>query len=83
MNNITLLGATLILTISLPAFADTSASGDESSRHQEAMEKCQKKAKKHDVSQDKMQSYVNECVDRHMKKDHDDDSKHKHSTDDE
>jgi hypothetical protein len=70
-----LLGTVLSLAVSLPAFADTPAAvPSETPQHKEAMTKCEKKAKEHKVSADEMQSYINECVSKKMKKEHDHDA---------
>jgi len=67
-----LLGTVLSLAVSLPAFADTPAAAQsETQQHKEAMTKCQKKAKEHKISADEMQSYINQCVAKKMKKEQD------------
>ena len=64
-----LLGTVVSLAVSLPAFADTPAAAQsETPQHKEAMTKCEKKAKEHKVSEDEMQSYINKCVSKKMKK---------------
>jgi len=68
-----LLGTALGLAVSLPAFADMPAAKAETPQHKEAMTKCEKKAKEHKISEDEMQSYINKCVTKKMKKEHDHD----------
>ena len=68
-----LLGTALGLAVSLPAFADMPAAKAETPQHKEAMTKCEKKAKEHKISEDEMQSYINKCVSKKMKKEHDHD----------
>jgi uncharacterized low-complexity protein len=74
MKRITLLSAALSLAVSLPAFADTPAATSETPQHKEAMTKCEKKAKEHKISEDEMQSYIDKCVSKKMKKEHDHDA---------
>ena len=73
MKRITLLSAALGLTVSLPAFADMPAAKSETPQHKEAMTKCEKKAREHKISADEMQSYINKCVSKKMKKEQDHD----------
>ncbi|MGB7932835.1 MAG: hypothetical protein WCH04_11540 [Gammaproteobacteria bacterium] len=68
MKKITLLGTLVSLAVSLPAFADMPAANTESPQHKEAMTKCEKKAKEHKISEEEMQSYINKCVTKKMKK---------------
>jgi ribosome recycling factor len=70
MNRITLLSSALIVVVSVPAYAATTETGEQTPQHQEAMKKCEKKAKEHKISADEMQSYLNKCVSKHMKKEH-------------
>ena len=70
-----LLGTVLSLAVSLPAFAGTPAAAQsETPQHKEAMTKCEKKAKEHKVSADEMQSYINKCVSKKMKKEQEHDA---------
>jgi high-affinity K+ transport system ATPase subunit B len=64
----TLLTTALVFAVSLPTFAATPAEGTNSAQHQAAVTKCQKKAKEHKVTQDKMQSYMSSCESKEMKK---------------
>jgi ribulose kinase len=73
MKRITLLGTALGLAVSLPVFADMPAAQAETPQHKEAMTKCEKKAEKHKISEEEMQSYISECVTKKMKKEHDHD----------
>jgi ribulose kinase len=64
-----LLGTVLSLAVSLPAFADMPAAAQsETPQHKEAMTKCEKKAKKHNISEEEMKSYINQCVSKKMEK---------------
>ena len=50
-----LLGTVLSLAVSLPAFADMPAAAQsETPQHKEAMTNCEKKAKKHKISEEEM-----------------------------
>ena len=68
MKRITLLTTALTLAVSLPTFAATPAAGMQTDPHQAAVEKCEKKAKEHKVSKEKMQSYLHSCEKKEMKK---------------
>jgi len=75
MRRIILLGTVLSLAVSLPAFADTPAAAQsETPQHKEAMTKCEKKARKHKISEEEMQSYISQCVSKKMKKENDHDA---------
>lgn len=68
MRRITLLTATLALAVSLPTFAATPATGTDSAQHQSIVAKCEKKAKEHKISKEKMQSYLSSCEAKETKK---------------
>ena len=74
MKRIILLGTVLGLAVSLPAFADMPAAKAETPQHKEAMTKCEKKAKEHNISENEMQSYISKCVSKKMKKENDHDA---------
>jgi len=74
MKRIILLSTALGLAASLPAFADMPAAKAETPQHKEAMTKCEKKAKKHKISEEEMQSYISECVSKKMEKENDHDA---------
>jgi len=77
-----LLGTVLSLAASLPALADTPAAAQsETLQHEEAMTKCEKKAREHEVSAEEMQSYINKCVSKKMKKEKEHDHDHDHAHD--
>lgn len=67
MKRITLLTAALALAVSLPTFASTPATGTDA-QHQAAVTKCEKKAKEHKITKDKMESYMSSCESKEMKK---------------
>jgi hypothetical protein len=64
----TLLTTALVFAVSLPAFAATPAEGTDTAQHKSAVTKCQKKAKEHKISKDKMESYMSTCESKEMKK---------------
>jgi hypothetical protein len=68
MKRITLLSTALAVAVSLPSFAATAAEGTETPQYKAAMEKCEKMAKEHKVSEAKMQSYIHSCMKKHTKK---------------
>ena len=69
MNKLTHLATAMILTVSLPAFAAGTATESETSpQHKAAMEKCEKKAKEHQISQSQKKSYINTCVTKELSK---------------
>jgi hypothetical protein len=68
MKRITLLTTALALAVSLPTFATTPATGTESAQHQAAVTKCEKKAKEHKITKEKMSSYMSTCEAKEMKK---------------
>jgi hypothetical protein len=68
MKRNTLLTTALIFAVSLPTFAATAAEGTDTAQHKEAVTKCQKKAKEHKITQDKMQSYMSTCEAKEMSK---------------
>jgi len=68
MKRITLLTATLALAVSLPTFATTPAAGTDSAQHKSIVAKCEKKAKEHKISEEKMQSYLSTCESKETKK---------------
>ncbi|MFN2107786.1 MAG: hypothetical protein ACK2UJ_23115 [Candidatus Promineifilaceae bacterium] len=74
MKRIILLGTALGLAVSLPAFADMPAAKAETPQHKEAMTKCEKKARKHKISEEEMQTYISQCVSKKMAKEHDHDA---------
>ena len=66
---LTHLATAMILTVSLPAFAaGTATESATSPQHKAAMDKCEKKAKEHHISQGQMKSYLNTCVTKEMSK---------------
>jgi hypothetical protein len=67
MKRITLLTSALVFAVSLPTFAATPATGADA-QHQAAVTKCEKKAKEHKITQEKMQSYMSSCEAKEMKK---------------
>jgi len=67
MKRFTLLTTALALAISLPTFAATPATGTDA-QHQHAVTKCEKKAKEHKISKEKMQSYMSTCEAKEIKK---------------
>ncbi len=68
MKRITLLISALVFAVSLPTFAATPAESTDSPQHKAAVTKCEKKAKEHKISQEKMQSYLSTCESKQMKK---------------
>jgi hypothetical protein len=69
MNKLTHLATAMVLTVSLPAFAaGTATESATSPQHKAAVEKCEKKAKDHHISQEKMKSYLNTCETKEMSK---------------
>jgi hypothetical protein len=46
----------------------------ETPQHKEAMTKCEKKARKHKISEEEMQTYISQCVSKKMAKEHDHDA---------
>lgn len=68
MKRITLLTAALALAVSVPTFATTPATGADSAQHKTVVSKCEKKAKEHKISKEKMQSYMSTCEAKEMKK---------------
>ena len=68
MKRINLLTAALALAVSLPTFATTPATGTNSAQHQAAVSKCEKKAKEHKISKEKMQSYMSSCESKELKR---------------
>jgi len=67
MKRFTLLTTVLVFAASLPAFASTPAAGTDAQR-QAAVTKCEKKAKEHKITKEKMQSYMSSCESKQMKK---------------
>ena len=67
MKRFTLLTTALALAVSLPTFASTPATGTDA-QHKAAVTKCEKKAKEHKITKDKMQSYMSTCESKEMKK---------------
>jgi hypothetical protein len=67
MKRFTLLTTALALAVSLPTFAATPATGTDA-HHQAAVTKCEKKAKEHKITKEKMQSYMSSCESKEMKK---------------
>jgi len=67
MKRLTLLTTALALAVSLPTFAATPATGTDA-QHQAAVTKCEKKAKEHKITKEKMQSYMSTCESKEMKK---------------
>lgn len=68
MKRITLLTTALAFAVSLPAFAATPTEGTDTAQHKAAVTKCEKKAKEHKITKDKMESYMSTCEAKEMKK---------------
>ena len=67
MKRFTLLTTALALVVSLPTFAATTATGTDA-QHQAAVTKCEKRAREHKITKEKMQSYLSTCESKEMKK---------------